>query len=449
MNTANNRLSTSDDYEFDSSGNTTEDAEGRTFVYDAENKQIEVIDNSVSVGTYFYDGDGKRIKKVVPATGETTIFVYDVAGKLIQEHSTIVETGGNAKTIYTTSDSLGSPRVNTDATGNVIARHDYHPFGEEIVTSERTNGVGYTADTIRKKFTSYERDGETELDFAQARMYANGLGRFMVPDPALSSIVPIEPQSFGRYAYGLNNPLKYTDPSGLYNCDQKKFGAECKTFEEQRARMEKKLETLDKKSKEYKDLNRAINAYGKFGVDNGVTVTFGTNKPNAPMHTDPGVALNADLTKATTADNPTGQNTTVTVDMAQLGGNNIRSDEFATALGHEGSHVADAADLINALSKSPFTADGSGWNQASLNILQGAGNSHYASEVLAYQVTIAGTKALGANNLAIGSGKNQTTIWNDTWGNSGNKETLKAIDKHLLNNYNGLSKAAPGKLIPY
>ncbi|MEZ5423983.1 MAG: hypothetical protein R2682_12955 [Pyrinomonadaceae bacterium] len=34
------------------------------------------------------------------------------------------------------SDHLGSPRVNTDATGAVIARHDYLPFGEEI------NGVG-------------------------------------------------------------------------------------------------------------------------------------------------------------------------------------------------------------------------------------------------------------------------------------------------------------------
>ena len=28
---------------------------------------------------YFYDGDGKRIKKVVP-NGETTVFVYDAAG---------------------------------------------------------------------------------------------------------------------------------------------------------------------------------------------------------------------------------------------------------------------------------------------------------------------------------------------------------------------------------
>src|SRR5690606_8820846 len=37
INQSNNRLSTSDNYVFDSSGNTTEDAQGRTFVYDAEN----------------------------------------------------------------------------------------------------------------------------------------------------------------------------------------------------------------------------------------------------------------------------------------------------------------------------------------------------------------------------------------------------------------------------
>lgn len=202
-------------YTYDTSGNTTEDAESREFVYDAENKQIEVIDNSVSIGTYFYDGDGKRIKKVVPATGETTIFIYDAVGKLIQEHSTIVQTGGNAKIVYTTNDSLGSPRINTDGIGQVVARHDYHPFGEEILTAQRTSGLGYTTDTIRKQFTGYERDIETDLDFAQARYYAKRFGRFMSPDEPLFDQREINPQSWSLYAYVRNNPLNLIDPLGL------------------------------------------------------------------------------------------------------------------------------------------------------------------------------------------------------------------------------------------
>ncbi|MCW5956037.1 MAG: hypothetical protein KIT61_05590 [Pyrinomonadaceae bacterium] len=229
INTANNRLSTSDDYAFDSSGNTTADAEGRTFVYDAENKQVEVIESSTTIGEYFYDGDGRRVKKI--AGSEETIFVYDAGGKLIGEYSTIVQTGSNAKTVYTTNDHLGSPRINTDGTGQVISRHDYHPFGEEIATSQRTAGLGYTDDTVRKQFTGYERDSETGLDFAEARMLNCSIGRFGTPDPynivfekekgkdagersqIFVSFVS-NPQRWNSYVYVINNHLAFSDPDG-------------------------------------------------------------------------------------------------------------------------------------------------------------------------------------------------------------------------------------------
>ncbi len=133
---------------------------------------------------------------------------YDAMGRLIQEHSTVVQTGPNAKTVYTTNDHLGSPRINTDATGQVISRHDYHPFGEEIART------GYGSDTIRKQFTGYERDNESELDFAEARMYNPMHGRFTAVDPVFESIVPSMPQSMNRYTYVLNNPLLFIDPDG-------------------------------------------------------------------------------------------------------------------------------------------------------------------------------------------------------------------------------------------
>ena len=84
VNTANNRLN---GYLYDAAGNTVRDAESRKFTYDSENKQVkvEMLDangNPAStIGEYFYDGDGKRVKKFVPSTGETTIFVYDASGK--------------------------------------------------------------------------------------------------------------------------------------------------------------------------------------------------------------------------------------------------------------------------------------------------------------------------------------------------------------------------------
>ena len=203
-------------YQFDNGGNTKVDANGQTFIYDTENKQVQVSNTSGIVGSYFYDGDGKRVKKVVPSTGETTIFVYDSLGRSVAEYSTIVTNSTDAKVAYLTSDHLGSPRINTDAVGNVIARHDYHPFGEEIATSQRTTGLNYSGDPVRKKFTGYERDDETGLDFAQARMYAKGLGRFSGCDPIYTSKDhPSNPQKWNAYIYVINNPLGSTDPTGL------------------------------------------------------------------------------------------------------------------------------------------------------------------------------------------------------------------------------------------
>ena len=48
-----NRI-TSSGYTFDSSGNMKADPSARTFSYDAENKQVEVIESTVTIGEYFY-----------------------------------------------------------------------------------------------------------------------------------------------------------------------------------------------------------------------------------------------------------------------------------------------------------------------------------------------------------------------------------------------------------
>lgn len=82
---ANNRFNGGQGYTHDLSGNVITDAQGRTFNYDAENKQKSVSDNARTIGTYFYDGDGKQVKKVTNL--ETTVFVYS-GGKLVAEYST-------------------------------------------------------------------------------------------------------------------------------------------------------------------------------------------------------------------------------------------------------------------------------------------------------------------------------------------------------------------------
>ncbi len=62
------------------------------------------------------------------------------------------------------------------------------------------------------RFTSKERDSETGLDYFGARYYSGAQGRFTGPDPGPYDLK--NPQSLNRYAYVINNPLKFVDPSG-------------------------------------------------------------------------------------------------------------------------------------------------------------------------------------------------------------------------------------------
>ena len=200
------------------------------YLYDSENRIIKV-DNATA---YAYDGEGKRVRKYL---GENTRFVYGIGGELLIELSISVKSGAaslkkeyvycggtmatiepSAGTQYATTDILSSPRVITDSNGNVVSRHDYMPFGEELFagTGGRSSSQGYGgSETLRKKFTGYERDSETGLDFAQARYYASTNGRFNSPDPLASSATTADPQSWNRYAYVGNNPMTATDPSGM------------------------------------------------------------------------------------------------------------------------------------------------------------------------------------------------------------------------------------------
>jgi RHS repeat-associated protein len=200
---------------YDAVGNTIQDAEGRRFGYDAENKQVKYFastnQSTTPNGTYFFDGDGKRVKKISPT--ETTIFVYDAGGKLVAEYST--QQADTPKINYTTNDHLGSPRITTDQNGQVISRTDYQPYGEEIASTQRTANLGYTVqDSVKQGFTGYIKDDETGLDFAQARMYQSGLGRFTSVDPLMASAVVTNAQTWNRYTYVGNNPLNYIDPTG-------------------------------------------------------------------------------------------------------------------------------------------------------------------------------------------------------------------------------------------
>jgi RHS repeat-associated protein len=162
------------------------------------------------------------------------------------------------------ADHLGTPRMIVNKSGSLasVKRHDYLPFGEELFAGtggRTTTPQGYSGDSVRQKFTSYERDDETGLDYAHARYHASKQGRFSGVDRVGGS--PADPQSWNGYSYTHNNPLNLTDPTGLYASAEYAYdpGRESDPYlwESRQRRV-----TTD-------DIERALAAYQQM-VDNGL-----------------------------------------------------------------------------------------------------------------------------------------------------------------------------------
>ena len=99
---------------------------------------------------------------------------------------------------------VGSILAVLDASGQVLSEQRYYPFGE----TRFTTGTMYTD----KLFTDQREMEGLDVYHYGARFYSPALGRFISAD----TIVPgyANPQNLNRYSYVLNNPLKYTDPTG-------------------------------------------------------------------------------------------------------------------------------------------------------------------------------------------------------------------------------------------
>src|SRR6266478_1302423 len=182
-----------------------------TYTYDAENHIVNYLS-----AAYTYDGNGLRVKKVVGSTN--TVYVFS-GSKVIAEYDNDAAVGSPSREyIYSGSsilakiDSSGtkyyhqdhlSNRLVTDSSGNTVAQMGHFPFGESW----------YNATNDKLLFTSYERDSETDNDYAQARYNISRLGRFSSSDPLAGSMA--DPQTLNRYAYVRNDTLSFVDPSGM------------------------------------------------------------------------------------------------------------------------------------------------------------------------------------------------------------------------------------------
>jgi RHS repeat-associated protein len=186
--------------------------------------------------SYIYDGDNQRAYRSTADLSVQQFTIHDNGGRLLAELDGVTgqldaewrrdsiylgarllatrRPGGLPGIIeYAHTDRLGSVRATTDQSGNVLARHDYAAFGEDM-------GPGPATGPERQRFTGKQRDSETFFDYFGARYYRNVIGRFTSVDPEMNAAEALLlPQRWNRYAYVSNNPVRKVDPDGRYESD--------------------------------------------------------------------------------------------------------------------------------------------------------------------------------------------------------------------------------------
>ena len=171
--------------------------------YDALSRRIERDVNGVITG-YVYDGlnilleyDASDTLLARYSHGQRTDQPLAVARDL--DASGAFEAG---EQFFYQADHLGSVRNITDAVGIAVNAYDYDSYGRvEAIVEGIANPF---------TFTGREVDAESGLYFYRARYYDPATGRFLKQDPL--GFAAGDPN---LYRYVLNNPVKFTDPSGL------------------------------------------------------------------------------------------------------------------------------------------------------------------------------------------------------------------------------------------
>jgi RHS repeat-associated protein len=117
---------------------------------------------------------------------------------------------GKRDPLYYLYDGRGSVGQLTNSLGQVKDSYGYEAFG--VPSHEGPLGNSATHFESYYGFNGEDYNSLTGLQYLRARYYEPESGTFLTRDSYLGNIT--QPLSLNRYAYAMNNPLMYTDPSG-------------------------------------------------------------------------------------------------------------------------------------------------------------------------------------------------------------------------------------------
>ena len=163
---------------------------------DQERWYSELSKNDTDVRTTVYAGEYEKITE----NGVTREFYY------LDGNTIAIRENGTVRNYHAFTDNLGSILCVMDENGTKVFDASYDAWGKQTVT---LNSIG-----LLRGYTGHEMLSEFDIINMNGRLYDPVLGRFFSPDNYVQ--MPDNSQSFNRYSYCLNNPLKYTDPSGEF-----------------------------------------------------------------------------------------------------------------------------------------------------------------------------------------------------------------------------------------
>jgi len=167
--------------------------------------------------SYLYDGDGNLARGIV--NGVVTFYpgrhynrAVDGANVTVKKFYTLGSTtvavrtvqGSNDTLNWILGDHLGSTTVTANADGTWNSEIKYTAFGEVRAS--------YGLTPTEYRYTGQLEQAELGLIYFVARFYDPVLTHFVQADTLIPD--PGDPLAWDRYAYGLNNPIRYSDPSG-------------------------------------------------------------------------------------------------------------------------------------------------------------------------------------------------------------------------------------------
>ena len=156
----------------------------------AVNESLPVNGSRAQTALAAWVGNPSSCTWTASGTGGTTTHV-----------ETMTTASASSGVTYIHTDGLGSPVARTNASGQVISRTRYEPYGYVADGAAPTIG-----------FTGHVSDADTGLTYMQQRYYDPVAGRFLSIDPVVTDANT--GGSFNRYTYANNSPYKYIDPDG-------------------------------------------------------------------------------------------------------------------------------------------------------------------------------------------------------------------------------------------